>query len=645
MKNRNINRIALLGLLGLFSLGIHAQSNIQRKADYYFNQFSYARAIDFYKEMVDLNYNVRHAYKRLADSYLAIRDYREAIPFLEQFIEEEDLAEDYYFKYAMALKSANREEEAATWFKKYKKHNKNDKRVDRFLEDGSFANIAFNSRERFDVKLAPFNSEYSDFGTYLYRDTLYFASARDLDGKSTELYGWNNEPWLDLYYVELGGGNENVTRITGSINSRYHDSNICFGQDYKKDTVMYFTRNNFFQDKETFDEKKQNHLKIYKAERSINGGWNATRELTLNGDEYSSAHPFVSPDGKRLYFSSDRPGGYGGADIYYAEILSRGGLSYPVNAGPVVNTEGNEMFPFVNEEGKLFFSSDGHLGYGLLDIFATINSPNGEFVDVINLGKPLNSPSDDFGFFAREGGVTGYFTSNREGGPGGDDIYEFVYTPSLSVEGTVYDAINDKPLEGVIVTLHDQSTGEPISNYLTGKTGYFVMPVDRNTNYMLEAVRSTHPTANEFFTTAKVKRSERMIRQDIRMEPVMDVKVLADLDVIYFDFNKSDIRPDAAIELDKVVKLMTETYPNMVIRLESHTDPVGSHRYNDDLSERRAASTYWYLISKGVPKERILSYKGYGKRKPVNDCTSRADCSPEELELNRRTEFPIVKIK
>lgn len=645
MKSKRNHRYALLAILVWMPLCMLAQSNVQRRADYFFNQFSFGKAIGYYEEMVDLDYNVKHAHKRLADCYLAIRDYASALPHLESFVEDEGVEEDYYLKYALALRSAGRSEESTPWFKKYKKLNKNDKRVDRFLEDASMANIAFNSRERFEVELANFNSEYSDFGTYVFRDTIYFASSREVPGEEVSRYGWNDEPWLDIYYVEESGNNTEVKRLPGNINSKYHDSNVSFTMDYKKDTVIFFTRNNYFQNKEVFDENKQNNLKIFKAERAKDGSWNVTRELTLNSDEYSTAHPFIAPGSKRLYFSSDRPGGYGGSDIYYSEILSRGGLSYPVNAGPVVNTEGNEMFPFVNAEGKLFFASDGHLGYGLLDIFATINSDNMEFVDVINLGKPLNSPADDFAFFADDEGINGYITSNRKGGPGGDDIYKFIYTPSLAVEGVVFDEVNGKRLDGVEVTLVNKNTGEEVSQATTGKTGYFIMYIDRQQEYRLVARRNTHPTRTADFSTMKTKRKERLIRQDINMNPILDVKLLADVKKIYFDFDKSDIRPDAAIELDKVVKLMTETYPNMVIRLEAHTDPVGSHEYNDKLSQRRATSTYWYLISKGVPKERILSYKGFGKRRPVNNCTGPENCTQEELELNRRTEFPIVRIR
>ena len=369
------------------------------------------------------------------------------------------------------------------------------------------------------------------------------------------------------------------------------------------------------------------------------------RSLRVNSDYYSTGHPSVSPDRKLLYFTSDRPGGYGGTDIYYSEIHDRGGVGSPVNAGPIVNTEGNEMFPFINEEGKLFFSSDGHVGFGQLDIFSTISNEDGEIVDIINLGTPINSSKDDFAYYGLPNGIDGYFSSNREDGVGADDIYKFKFTPALDVEGYVVDGVNEQPLDSVQIKLFDQKTNTLVAQTTTDEKGYYRFPINRKTSYMIEAVRKTHPHKNVYFNTSGTPITQKLIRQDVVLEPILDLKLLANLKKIYFDFNKSDIRPDAAMELDKVVKVMTKIYPDMIIKLEAHTDPVGSHSYNDALSERRAKSTYEYLIANGISKDRIVSYKGFGKRMPINHCTSKKDCSPEELELNRRTEFPIIQIK
>ncbi|MFD2587572.1 OmpA family protein [Croceitalea marina] len=636
-------KFSLILILAVSTQQIAAQSGVQRKADYYFSLFSYAKAIPLYEHMLERGFNTTHAHKQLAESYLLIRDFNKAMPHFEAVINNPDIPTDYYFKYAMALHSDGQIDEASKWLKKYKRHNKQDSRAKRFLEDGNFASVVFNSRERYDVTELHFNTSGSDFGSFVHQGKLYFSSTREDEG-SEKLYGWNNEPWLDIFTVPEGSTSAVPKLLGGDVNSKYHESSLVFTTDYKKDTVMYFTRNNYFKNKESYGLEKDNNLKIFKAEY-IDGEWKTVKSLRINSDYYSTGHPAISPDGKRLYFASDRPGGYGGTDIYYSEIHDRGGIMKPVNAGPIINTEGDEMFPFVNPEGKLFFSSDGHVGFGQLDIFSTIVDVDGNFVDVINLGRPINSSADDFSFYAEKNGINGYISSNRKGGKGSDDIYRFEFTPSLAVEGIVRDAVNNQPLDNVAISLFDQKTKEKVGETLTDENGKYRMFISRKRNYMIEAVRKTHPHKNVFFNTQDVSRSTKIKTVDIMLEPVLDVKLLAGLNKIYFDFNKSDIRPDAAQELDKVVKLMTVTYPQMIIKLEAHTDPVGSHAYNDGLSQRRAKSTYDYLIANGVPKHHILSFKGYGKRKPINECTSKEDCSPEELELNRRTEFPVIQIK
>ena len=300
-------------------------------------------------------------------------------------------------------------------------------------------------------------------------------------------------------------------------------------------------------------------------------------------------------------------------------------------------------FSFINNEGQLFFSSDGHVGFGMLDVFGTVLDDNGKFIDVINLGQPLNSTQDDFGYYALDNGVDGYVSSNRKGGKGSDDIYKFSFVPSLTVSGLVSDAINSKPLPNVSIDLYDLNTGEVFGSTTTDEEGRYSIMIERQKNYRVEAVSKTHPKKTVKFNTNGISRTERKVKRNIVLEPVMDVKLLAGLNKIYYDFNKSNIREDSAKELDKVVKLMMETYPELIIRLEAHTDPVGSDSYNKRLSQARAKSCFDYLVNAGVPKKRILSYTGFGESRPINDCKGKEDCTDEELELNRRTEFPVVQ--
>jgi outer membrane protein OmpA-like peptidoglycan-associated protein/tetratricopeptide (TPR) repeat protein len=629
-----------------FALGYgitHGQYGAQQRGDYFFSKFSYAKAIPEYESMVAGGLNTAYAHQQLAECYLLIRQYKKSIPHFKAIIEGDAVPTDYYFKYAMALYSDGQLEESEIWLKKYKKYNKNDSRLKRFLKEGNLASIVFNSQERYQLDEVTFNSEQSDFGAYLHEGKLYFASGRT-NHLTKGNYGWNDEPWLDIFWVYEDVPFYEPEPLEGNVNTKYHESSLIHSTDYAKDTIIYFTRNNYFDKKAAYGAMKEINLKIYSAKK-VKGKWMENRSLPINSDFYSTGHPTVNKDRTRLYYTSDMPGGYGGTDLYYSEIHERGGIGKPINLGPVINTEGNEMFPFINEEGQLFFSSDGHVGFGQLDVFSTITDEGGEFVDVINLGTPINSEADDFAYYGLANGIDGYVSSNREGGKGSDDIYKFRFSPALEVEGYVTDGINLLPLDSVQLTLYEQKTNTIIAQTFSDEKGYYKFPVNRKTVYMIEAVRSTHPHKNVFFDTSKASSTQKTIRQDIVLEPVLDMKLLAGFNEIYFDFDKSDIRPDAALELDKVIHVMNDLYPDMIIALESHTDPLGTHEYNDELSSRRAKSTYEYLIDNGVDVERILSYKGFGKRRPVNDCTSFQDCSAEALELNRRTEFPIFQIK
>ena len=300
--------------------------------------------------------------------------------------------------------------------------------------------------------------------------------------------------------------------------------------------------------------------------------------------------------------------------------------------------------PFINNEGSLFFSSDGHVGLGLLDIFGTIANETGEIVDVINLGVPVNSSKDDFSFTMNSDGLSGYFASNRSGGMGDDDIYAYNRIPLLNVEGTVTDVINNKPVPNAIITLLDGS-GKQIAYMETDEEGYYEINIDRNVDYKITASQKKYENDSKSFTSKGIEDTITTITVDLQLTPVRDVPILADLGIIYFDFDKHNIRPDAALELDKIVKLMNEDYLGMVIRIESHTDSRGTLSYNDKLSIDRANSTYEYLIENGVDAARITAHEGFGERRLTNGCDGSVDCEENKHQLNRRTEFIIIKMQ
>jgi len=322
-----------------------AQFGSQEKGDYLFSQFSYARAIPEYQKMVEADFNSDYAHQRLAECYLLMRNFKKSIPHFEKVIENPNIPTDYYFKYGMALYSDGDSKGAAKWLKKYKKYNANDSRVKKFLKNGSLASVVFNSRERYDIKPASFNSTESDFGVFIRGEQLYFASSRK-DQIKGDVYGWNDEPWLDLFVVNENDDLSVPVKLKGDVNSQYHESSLVFSTDYKNDTIIYFTRNSYYKNKKSLGIEAELNLKIFSAIQE-SGEWVVNRNLPINSDYYSTGHPFVTKNRKRLYYTSDRPGGYGGTDIYYSEFHERGGMGLPINAGPIVNTEGNEMFPFL----------------------------------------------------------------------------------------------------------------------------------------------------------------------------------------------------------------------------------------------------------------------------------------------------------
>lgn len=384
-------------------------------------------------------------------------------------------------------------------------------------------------------------------------------------------------------------------------------------------------------------------MKIYRAtyRDSI---WTDIEDLSINSDAFSTQHPALNKDDNKLYFASDRPGGYGGSDIYVVDINPDGTLGEPKNLGPIINTENAEGFPFINQEDVLFFSSDGHTGLGLLDIFATIKDEEGNIADVVNLGVPINSNKDDFSFTMNPNGITGYFASNRTGGRGSDDIYAYHREPTLHVEGVVTDAINTQPIEGAKITLFDDK-GNQIAYMETDENGFYQINIDRNQDYKIVASQDKYIEDYREFTSKNIQTELITINANLLLNPVPNVVKLAELNTIYFDFDSHKIREDAAEELDKIVDLMTNDYPEMVIRIESHTDSRGALTYNDKLSIDRANSTYEYLISNGIDPDRITAHEGFGERRLTNGCEDGAKCEEEEHQLNRRTQFIVVKME
>ncbi len=504
------------------------------------------------------------------------------------------------------------------------------------------------SQERFSVKLADFNSKVSDFGAvYTPTGDLIFASERDsgtVVNRRHKIQG-KLRPYLQLFTVSKGNVSK-ISKLNNVVNKKYHESTVAITNDGK---TMYFTRNNYFQRKFKKDSNNINLLKIFKVTKVGDGSWGEVEELPFNDDEYSVAHPALNADNTRLYFASDMPGSIGKSDIWYVTINKNGSYSNPVNLRSPINTVGADTFPFIAKNDDLYFSSNTHLGKGGLDIFVAKKEEN--YKKIYNLGSPINTIFDDFSLIFKEEDRTGYFSSNRENGIGDDDIYEFKeLTPLIIVcDGVLSGTIKDE--NGAIIfnanIVLTDNNGKEINRTLSDSNGAFSFNIDcKNQSF---TVTGSKISFEEDLKTVKATIVEKNPKADLVLKTIdtgaeigVDLGKELNLKPIYFDLNKAEIRPDAAIELQKVISYMKE-YPKVIVQVRSHTDSRGRDSYNKKLSDKRAKSTAKYIIETGGVSLDRISGKGFGETQLQNKCANRVKCSKEEHQLNRRSEFIVVK--
>lgn len=633
----------LVCLLLMFSISVFSQQAKQRKADTLFSQYSYIKAVDLYKELVQSNYNKDYAVRKLAESYALLRDPRNASRYYKQVVRQENIPIEYYFDYAQSLRGIRDYRESRVWMQRYKDSG-GVSETQNYGREGNFVENIKNAKQEYFLNRVRFNSKYSDFGAFEQDGKIYFTSARDEGVAIKRLHSWDEQPFLDVYVTNKNARIvDHDSKVKGEVNSIFHDGPVTITKDGK---TMYFSRNNVEANIQSTDKQGFNHIKIFRATKK-GDRWVNIEDLSINNDNYSVQHPALNKEDTKLYFASDMPGGYGGSDIYMADINPDGTFGTPQNLGEIVNTKNAEGTPFINDDGTLFFASDGHEGLGLLDVFSSIENDENKIIDVINLGEPVNSNSDDFSFSMNPDGLSGYFSSDRKGGRGSDDIYSYYRVPLLHVEGVVTDAINNRPVPYTEITLFD-AKDKQVVKMVTDDYGYFSIDVNRNEDYKIVGKQKKYIDDFRTFSTKNIETKIQIIEGNLLLNPIQDVEVLAEvssLNSIYFDYDKHNIRKDARVELDKIVNLMNNEYPKMVIKIESHTDSRGPIEYNDTLSKERANATYKYLISRGIDPIRITEHQGFGERRLVNNCNDTADCSEAEHQLNRRTQFIIVKIE
>ena len=646
-------------LLLLFSVSLFAQKTY-KNADKLFEQMRYVEAAAVYEKAIDRGDNSMVLLQKAGDSYYFNTNMEEAYKWYDLLVSQyrDEVDAEYLFRFAHSLQGIGDYKAAKKWMKAFAKAStKNDKRIDDYAQKERTLADVLAIPAQFELKNLSINTAYSDFGPAYYGNKLVYSSAVDTSYYIKRRYHWNDQPFLDFYIGQINAAENEVKRekiFSKVINTKYHEATIAFTNDGNR---IYFTRNNYDVDLKR-GEDGISHLKLYTAVRNDSldrkdDDWSDVRELPFNSKDYSTGHPTLSEDGSKLYFVSDMPGTIGATDIFVVDILGDSTYSTPRNLGPKVNTSGREMFPFI-AKGVMYFASDGHLGVGGLDVFES-NMDNDLFSDPRNLGKPLNSKLDDFGFIINEEGEQGFVCSNREGGVGDDDIYaiqriapeDVVNDCKQLVKGYVINARTQERIADATVSLYGEN-GVKLSETVSKRNGDYVF------NFDLDCAEQYDIKVNKLGYTPN---SKNIVTSSISSETVvpLDLETLSELivedggllkikvGIIFFDLNKDYIRPDAAMELNKIVTLMSQQ-PSIEIRIESHTDARADDNYNMQLSQRRAISTKNYLIRQGIAKHRILSAQGFGETHLLNDCSNGVQCDEVQHQINRRSEFIIEKM-
>lgn len=634
------NIFTFIALTFLSISTIDAQDKSSKKADKQFSKLEFVKAAESYKKLINNGKSSDYVVAQLAECYYNIFNTVEAEKWYATLAEDSS-DPDIIFKYSQMLKANGKYKLSNKWMNKFVELRPADNRATSFLKNPNYLPKIISKGKRFNVQNLDINSEYSDFGGALNNNKLYITSSRntvglfDLGRWITQRisYGWNNEPYLDIYSFDVtdSGSYLNEDYLGSNINTKYHEGLASFDNEGN----MYISRESFYENEYVKDPESNNITSLIGIYKISKGEKNVVA-LNINSVEYSVKNPSISSDGKTLYFSSDMPGGFGNFDIYRGDIDENGNINNVENLGQKVNTEGQEMFPFIGDKNNLYFSSDSQLGLGGLDVFFT-KEVDGKWASARNVGIPVNSNADDFAFSMNEATGEGFVSSNRSGGKGSDDIYSIkrlIPICDVLLTANVMDAKTKLGIDSATTSISDKE-GNIASTKTSSNKGVseFMLVCDEAGKLIV-----SKEGYNSKIVDLKMS-SEEFTSINVMLDPIEKIIVAEkiELNTIYFDFDKSNIKAEAAFELDKLVQIMNK-YPEMTVSIESHTDSKGPSSYNQRLSERRAKTTSQYVISKGIDSSR-LSSAGKGESSPVVDCTN---CSKDEDQLNRRSEFIIT---
>jgi outer membrane protein OmpA-like peptidoglycan-associated protein len=721
--------ITILLVLGLGSSANAQSADIttffmsnSRKAEIYYEKLAYENAIELYERVLAKNPADLNAQTRIAECYIKLNNPRGVVSWYRPIIENPSLMPIHKYNYAQALTALGNYEEAKTWYENYKQDVPDDPRSDyklKFLED-----LDFYTRDSSLYLLTNLqvNSENSEFGAVEVDNELIFLSSRDqalfIKYEDDDENEFSQAPF-DIYISTFTDSSfSQPKKLHQVINTKFHEGPMTFYNDYSK---VIFTRSNYYSYRKGESEDGKIKLKLYSASLNPGGEWSNVKPFVYNDNEYSTAHPSLSADNLTLYFTSDRPGGFGGNDIYFCQRIDNS-WSEPVNAGGQVNTAGDEFFPFISEDGHLYFSSNGHGGFGGLDIYRSTRF-DGQFGNIENLGFPMNTSGDDFSFSIGKDGRKGFISSNRPGGKGSDDIYQFEVRYK-SIVGRVLESrtkefvgnaeimINDSARQTYTILKADESgyfqVDLPLDTYFdlqakkdnfglevptristvvhsfqtdtadvfmwrhelfaqgrifsnetqellpdvtvslenltqntftileTKEDGKYVFVLKPDQLYIIQAEKIDHVTSNFKLNT------EGMIADTLLNDFVLE-EVYVTKDVIFFDFNKAIIKPDAQPALNQMITNL-KRHKDTYIVVSAHADAQGTFEYNLTLSNRRALAVVAYLKQKGIREDRI-TWRGFGEQLLINRCSDGVQCQEEEHSKNRRAELKIEKSK
>ena len=629
-------------------IGVSSCKSLQEKGNDQFLSGQYQYAINSFSQILADDPENKEANQVIAESYRLSNRIEDAAPYYEKLIEEDPTFESYY-RLGLSLKAQDKEEEAREAFEKAKGYTQDET----YLAETQRQLEAIKLSQGIDnywpnhvlVNYKDLNTAGPDYAPVISEDFIYFTSGRQASG----LYPADGSPYTKLFRARADGLRVDVSGAQALPEFKNEEglNQAAIAVSPDGNTIIY-ARGNSTSDKDLPETAL--FVSYFRG-----GGFTQPIWMPVNEDEtWWNSTPAFSEDGEELYFASNRPGGFGGIDLYKATKLANGDFGNPKNLGPNINTPGNELFPRPMGDGKFFFSSDGHPGFGKLDLFVAENGASGAQV-IKNLGENFNSLNDDFSLFFTDYPKAGFISSNRDGGVGDDDIYFFEdKTPKPKIINVLLNVYTkqriageeDAVLEQARVVLYDslsKQAGGDMSN-TNGRVRFTLTP---NSDFTIIASKSGYFSKSIPYTTMGKTPDISTLVQDVT-NITLDTTIVLDqlvldrsivLENIYYDLDKADIRPDAALELDKLVQILKDN-PAISIELSSHTDSRSSDDYNQNLSQRRAQSAVDYIVSQGISADRLVA-KGYGESQLIIQNAN----TEEEHQTNRRTEFKVIEIK